>query len=187
MGFLATADAIVVTADSVSMISEACATQAPVFVALPELAGPRHRAMVESLVQAGQVRIRLRYPEEPVWVLGHEAPFEQVIMNLVSNAVDAYGPPDGRDGPQRDVTVSVMSTEAAIEIAVADQAGGIAPEAIGRLFEPFFTTKPHGMGTGLGLSISYRIVRDMGGQIRAENRNGGAVFTVVLPLVPEGI
>ena len=80
-----------------------------------------------------------------------------------------------------------MSTEAAIEIAVADQAGGIAPEAIGRLFEPFFTTKPHGMGTGLGLSISYRIVRDMGGQIRAENRNGGAVFTVVLPLVPEGI
>ena len=56
MGFLATADAIVVTADSVSMISEACATQAPVFVALPELAGPRHRAMVESLVQAGQVR-----------------------------------------------------------------------------------------------------------------------------------
>ena len=144
-------------------------------------------AIIERRVQAGQVRIRLRYPEEPVWVLGHEAPFEQVIMNLVSNAVDAYGPPDGREGPQRDVTVSVMSTEAAIEIAVADQAGGIAPEAIGRLFEPFFTTKPHGMGTGLGLSISYRIVRDMGGQIRAVNRNGGAVFTVVLPLVPEGI
>lgn len=56
MGFLASADVIVVTADSVSMISEACATTAPVYVALPELAGPRHRALVESLTQAGQVR-----------------------------------------------------------------------------------------------------------------------------------
>ena len=131
--------------------------------------------------------IRLRYPEEPVWVLGHEAPFEQVIMNLVSNAVDAYGPVDGRDGPRREVTVSVTSTEAAVELAVADLAGGIAPEAMERLFEPFFTTKPPGMGTGLGLSISYRIVRDMGGQIRAVNRDGGAVFTVVLPAVPEAV
>ncbi len=56
LGYLATADAIVVTADSVSMISEACATEAPVFVALPELAGPRHRMLIETLVQAGQVR-----------------------------------------------------------------------------------------------------------------------------------
>ncbi len=56
MGFLATADAVVVTADSVSMISEACATEAAVYVALPEQAGRRHRAFIESLVQAGQVR-----------------------------------------------------------------------------------------------------------------------------------
>jgi len=56
MGFLATADAIVVTADSVSMISEACGTSAPVYVALPEQAGPKHRAMIESLAQGGQVR-----------------------------------------------------------------------------------------------------------------------------------
>jgi mitochondrial fission protein ELM1 len=56
LGYLATADAIVVTADSVSMISEACATEAPVFVALPELAGPRHRLLIETLAQAGQIR-----------------------------------------------------------------------------------------------------------------------------------
>ncbi|KAA5614417.1 hypothetical protein F1189_01400 [Rhodovastum atsumiense] len=54
-GFLAGADAIVVTADSVSMISEACATTVPVFVALPELAGPRHLRLIDSLRQAGQV------------------------------------------------------------------------------------------------------------------------------------
>lgn len=56
MGYLATADAIVVTADSVAMISEACATEAPVYVACQELAGPRHHIMIESFVQAGQVR-----------------------------------------------------------------------------------------------------------------------------------
>lgn len=56
MGFLATADAIIVTADSVSMISEACATLAPVYVGLPELAGRRHRALLDSLIKAGQVR-----------------------------------------------------------------------------------------------------------------------------------
>ncbi len=56
MGFLATADVVIVTSDSVSMISEACATEAAVYVALPEQAGGRHRAFIESLVQAGQVR-----------------------------------------------------------------------------------------------------------------------------------
>jgi uncharacterized protein len=56
MGYLATADAIVVTADSVSMISEACATRAPGYVALPEMAGPRQRLLIDTLVQAGQVR-----------------------------------------------------------------------------------------------------------------------------------
>jgi mitochondrial fission protein ELM1 len=55
-GFLGSADAIIATADSVSMISEACATEAPVYVALPELAGPRHHRLINSLVQAGQVR-----------------------------------------------------------------------------------------------------------------------------------
>jgi hypothetical protein len=56
-GFLASADAIVVTADSVSMISEACATAAPVLVALPELAGSRHRRLLATLQRAGQVRL----------------------------------------------------------------------------------------------------------------------------------
>ena len=55
-GFLASADAIVVTADSISMISEACATPAPVFVALGELAGPRHKRLIASLARAKHVR-----------------------------------------------------------------------------------------------------------------------------------
>ena len=141
-------------------------------------------AIIERRVKEGRVTVRLCHQDGPVRVLGHVAPFEQVIMNLVANAVDAYGPPDEAGGEAREVTVSVSTTELAVEIAVADRAGGIPAEAMGRLFEPFFTTKPPGQGTGLGLSISYRIVHDMGGQIRGVNRDGGAVFSVVLPLVP---
>ena len=77
MGFLASADVIVVTADSVSMISEACATEAPVYVALPELAGPRHRALIESLAQSGQVRLfshsLASWPRTPLDVSGRVA------------------------------------------------------------------------------------------------------------------
>ncbi len=139
-------------------------------------------AIIERRIADGRVAVIRRYPDEAVRVLGHQAPFEQVIMNLVTNAVDAYGPPTGGEAA-RLVTVTVARSAEGVEITVADRAGGISPAAMGRLFEPFFTTKPQGVGTGLGLSISYRIVHDMGGRIRADNRDGGAVFTVVLPAV----
>jgi mitochondrial fission protein ELM1 len=74
LGYLATADAIVVTADSVSMISEACATEAPVYVALPEMAGPKHRMMIETLAQAGQVR-----------------PFNQILSSWARQPLDESG------------------------------------------------------------------------------------------------
>lgn len=70
-----------------------------------------------------------------------------------------------------------------ISISIRDTGGGIPESAGARLFEPFFTTKEMGKGTGLGLSVSYGIIQDMGGTIEVENIEGGAQFTISLPVI----
>jgi two-component system sensor histidine kinase HupT/HoxJ len=71
-----------------------------------------------------------------------------------------------------------------IKIEISDNGAGISDEILDRIFEPFFTTKRVGEGTGLGLWISYGIVREHGGELRAENRaEGGARFSFALPSI----
>jgi len=101
----------------------------------------------------------------------------QVIMNLVANAIDAS--PDGGT-----VTVRTSTQEDRIAIEVIDRGPGIAPEIREHLFEPFFTTKPQGEGVGLGLSISYGIIQGHGGTITVDSTPGqGTRFIVTLPRV----
>ena len=106
----------------------------------------------------------------------HPAKLNQVVMNLLSNAIDA-SPADG--------TVTVRTTATAgggIDVAVQDRGCGIPADVRPRIFDPFFTTKPQGQGTGLGLSISYGIVRDHGGTIDVASEVGvGTTFTIRLP------
>lgn len=108
--------------------------------------------------------------------------FEQVLMNLAINAVDAM-PLGGR------LTVSTRrgpvtdDGTATVLLRVSDSGSGMSSEVQERLFEPFFTTKPAGRGTGLGLATSYAIVNEAGGRITVESRLGhGSVFDVVFPL-----
>jgi len=105
-----------------------------------------------------------------------------VLINLISNSLDAYA---GRPGPvpvgRRDIRVTAHAQGGWVVIEVQDAAGGIAEEVLPRIFEPFFTTKPVGKGTGLGLSISYGIIKDMGGTLTAENREGGCLMRILLP------
>jgi signal transduction histidine kinase len=100
----------------------------------------------------------------------------QVVANVVKNALDAV---EGRSA----VRVTARSgSSGTVEIEVADEGPGIAPEDLPRVFEPFFTTKAPGKGTGLGLPVSYAIIRDMKGEIRVDSRPGeGARVTITLP------
>lgn len=99
----------------------------------------------------------------------------QVLMNLLSNAIDAVG-------ERGDITISTRRTGNTFEISVADSGAGVAPEVMDRIYEPFFTTKDVGQGTGLGLAIAYRIVERHHGSIEVHNRDeGGAEFIVRIP------
>jgi PAS domain S-box-containing protein len=117
-------------------------------------------------------------------VLGTEARFGQVFLNLLLNAAQAI--PEGDPG-ENEVRVTVRSLEGdRVAIEVSDTGSGISAENKERIFEPFFTTK-EGEGTGLGLSICHRIVTSAGGTITAHPNEGrGTVFRVVLPTAADG-
>ncbi|HKY80055.1 MAG TPA: ATP-binding protein [Sphingobium sp.] len=112
-------------------------------------------------------------------VKGHAVLIEQVVANLISNAIAAFRTTDAVE-PQ--LRISVKRSDDAAVVEVADNAGGIPPDILPRIFEPFFTTKPGGEGTGLGLSISYGIISDMRGTLSVRNESGGATFSFELPV-----
>lgn len=99
----------------------------------------------------------------------------QVVMNLMTNAIDAC------DGAGT-IEISTSSDSGEVRIAVSDSGSGIAPEHLDRIFEPFFTTKPVGAGQGLGLSIAHGIVERHGGRIDVASSTSGTLMTVVLPM-----
>ena len=104
---------------------------------------------------------------------------EQVLINLIRNAGDAMA-----GSPTKTLTLAATTAADGVELSIADTGCGL-PES-GALFEPFFTTKPPGEGLGLGLAISRDIVREFGGDLRADNRpEGGARFTLHLPAAPK--
>lgn len=114
-------------------------------------------------------------PCDPVFVRGGEVRLQQVVVNLISNAIDAM-----ESSVKKKVSITVQHG-ARVTVSVRDTGPGItAPE---KIFEPFYTTKSVGSaeGMGLGLSISYGLVQSFGGAIRGRNHaDGGAVFTVEL-------
>ncbi len=110
------------------------------------------------------------------WVLGDAIRLEQVLVNLLDNALDATA-----HLSQPILRISSRRSGDWWQLAVSDNGGGIAAEHLQRLFDPFFTTKPVGEGLGLGLAISYGIVRDLGGTLEAATSDEGAVFTLTLP------
>ncbi len=130
--------------------------------------------MMEPQLKQRRVEINLTMPREPVMVMADKLRLEQVLINLMRNALDASGGTE-----QAKVEILVSGGESVL-IAVRDNGHGI--EDFEALFEPFYTTKAPGDGVGLGLAISSGIVNDLGGRLTARNgRSGGAVFEIRLP------
>jgi len=115
-------------------------------------------------------------------VRGQRDQLQQVILNLLTNAIDAT-PAGGRIG----VTTRAVPGRSEVEIAVADTGAGIPAADRQRIFEPFFSTKESGRGMGLGLFITAQIVREHEGRIEVESEEGrGSTFRVVLPVAGAG-
>ena len=128
------------------------------------LVEPQARAKGVSIVTEGTV-------QSPV--MGGRVRLSQVLLNLLTNAVEAS--PEGG-------TVRVLFAEEGdrTSVRVADEGEGVPPSIRGAIFDPFFTTRPVGEGLGLGLAIAYNVARDFGGSLRLLEREGGAVFELLL-------
>lgn len=113
-------------------------------------------------------------------IMGDQILLEQVLLNLVRNAIEAM---DGTQSKPHRLTIrSAMRGEGQLEVSISDTGLGLSSDLIDKVFEPFFSTKTDGMG--MGLVITRSVVEAHGGQLRAEcNPGGGAIFSFVLPLV----
>lgn len=121
-------------------------------------------------------------PEQPLWALCDPNRLEQVLVNLFTNALDAM---EGQPAPRIEIDGAKAGEH--ICVRVRDHGHGLSDQVRSRLFEAFFTTKDDGGGLGLGLAISSGIVRDFAGTLSGDNHpGGGAVFTMEIPIVPEG-
>ena len=133
-------------------------------------------SMMEPQLRQRQVQINRILPAEPVQVMGDRMRIEQVLVNLLRNALDATK-------SERNPTVEIiLSAGETATLTVRDNGPGI--EDLDSLFEPFYTTKQPGDGVGLGLAISSGIVSGLGGRLTARNgQHGGAVFEMQLPIM----
>ena len=127
------------------------------------------------------IRVQFQFDPSVDLVLADRVQIQQVLLNLIRNAMDAM-----ETSEVRDLTIAIAPTDKNfVRISVADTGSGVAPEVAKQLFQPFVTTKRHGMG--VGLSISRTIVEAHGGQIWVEqNPLGGTIFHFTLPTVNNG-
>lgn len=116
---------------------------------------------------------------EPQLIFGHKGQLQEVLLNLIRNAIEAMD--EIKDGPRMLRLRTEKFDRDAIAITIEDTGPGIDPKKLNAVFEVFVTTKPQGMG--LGLAICRMIVERHGGQLLASPSSKGAVFQIILPIL----
>ncbi|RTE64446.1 PAS domain S-box protein [Amphritea opalescens] len=139
----------------------------------------RDGAMSIMYGRLDKANVKIEWPEhlDQQFVLGDMLRLEQVVVNLISNALQAM-----EGVAEKWIEIGVERQGGRLLISFRDHGPGIPASELGKVFEPFYTTKKAGQGLGLGLSISHRIIESMDGQLSVSNHPfGGAVFTINLP------
>jgi len=127
-------------------------------------------------IRKAHAQVVKELPDQPVMMTYDAQQIEQVLVNIITNAVQAM--PEGGT-----LKIKLSQSDNHAEIAIQDSGMGILPEHLTRIFDPFFTTKVDGEGTGLGLSVSYGIISNHSGRIDVESVVGqGSTFTIILPM-----
>ena len=175
------------------------ARRAAAFINKVKMHGRDHRGAVEPFVVRRIVAeteallahrleaagCELVFDEDPagITVVGEPARFAQVVVNLTTNAIDAY---EDRSGAGGRIEVRARGEGERIVLTVRDWAGGMPPEIVDHIFEELFTTKEPGRGTGLGLWIGRNLIEEsFGGTLVAETTPGeGSCFTITIPIPP---
>ena len=135
--------------------------------------------LTEYLARKGKVEIKVDVPSDPVLVWYDAQQIEQVLINLLGNAIQAM-----KNGGT--IRINLSRSESSIALSVQDNGVGIPEKNLQRIFDPFFTTKSEGEGTGLGLSVSFGIITRHRGQISVDSKPGlGTTFTILLPIDQE--
>ncbi|NVK18905.1 MAG: sensor histidine kinase [Methylocystaceae bacterium] len=138
--------------------------------------------LLSSSAKLEQVQIHNGINDDSIMVLGETIRLEQVLINLLRNALDAMGAQE-----KAEIWISASTNNRRVSLTIRDNGPGFDEKDMARIFDPFFTTKEVGQGLGLGLSISSRIIQDFGGVLKAHNhKDGGAVFTLELLQAPNG-
>ena len=134
--------------------------------------------LVSSQAVRRKVDLRSTIGPAPLPIMGDRIQLEQVIINLIVNAIDAMSDTPARE---REITIFARRRDEFAEVMIADSGPGLPPDKLQEVFQPFFTTKGDG-GMGMGLSIARTIVEAHNGKIWADHgAGGGAVFRIKLP------
>jgi len=143
--------------------------------------------MVEGKAGVHGIAFSFDRIDERAVVHGDPAQLQQVLINLLNNAMDAIVDRHGTSGGE--LTLKAQLTDnRSVRIEVTDNGSGIRPENLEKVFSPFFTTKPVGKGTGLGLSVCYGIINGIGGKMEvASQLRTGTTFSIYLPLAEKAV
>jgi signal transduction histidine kinase len=136
-------------------------------------------AIVRPDALSREIQLDVDLAETARPILGDRVHLQQVLLNLLMNAMDAVA---AMPAERRRVRVRTSQRDGEIRLAVADTGTGIPADRISKIFEPFYTTKTEGQGMGMGLAIARSIVEAHGGRMSAENNGGGATVWFSLPV-----